>query len=156
MEGQLKGIEWDAHEHHHTKKSSDWFWVLGIVTISTTVASILLNNTLLGIIFLIGGMVLALLSAREPKTVLYAVTLRGLRVDDKLYPYTTLETYCIEDVPNTGPQLLVKSEKLFMPLIIMPLPEEHVDEIEDIIAERLPEEHLEEPLVNKLLEFFGF
>ena len=156
MDGQLKGVEWEALEHHHGTKNSDWFWVLGILTLATATAAILLNNTLLGVILLIGGLITALLSAREAKVIAYAVTLRGLRIDDKLYPYTTLESYCIEDDQNLGPQLLVKSEKLFMPLLVMPIPEEYVDDIEDIIAERLPEEHLEEPLVNKLLEFFGF
>ena len=43
-----------------------------------------------------------------------------------------------------------------MPLIIMPIPEDHIDDIESIIESRLPEEHLEEPLAHKILEFFGF
>ena len=30
------------------------------------------------------------------------------------------------------------------------------EEIEDIISERLPEVHIEEPFAHKLLEFFGF
>jgi len=156
MDGELKGIEWEAYEHHHTKKNSDWFWVLGILTLAGTVTAILLNNMLLGILLLVGGLVMAILSMRDPRIIPHAVTLRGLRVDDKLYPYSTLESYYIEDDPNLGPQLLIKSEKLLMPLIVIPLPEEYVDEIEDIIAERLPEEHLEEPLAHKLLEFFGF
>ena len=99
---------------------------------------------------------MAILATREAKVVAYAVTQRGLRVNDVLYPYTTLESYFIEDDEVTEAQLLIKSSKLFMPLIIMPLPSEHIDDIEDIISERLPEEHLEEPFANKLLEFFGF
>ncbi len=156
MDGQLKAIEWEALEHSHSQKGSDWFWILGILTLSGTVASILLKNILLGIVILIGGSVMAILATREAKVVAYAVTQRGLRVNDVLYPYTTLESYFIEDDEVTEAQLLIKSSKLFMPLIIMPLPSEHIDDIEDIISERLPEEHLEEPFANKLLEFFGF
>ena len=33
---------------------------------------------------------------------------------------------------------------------------EDMDDIEDLIASRLPEEHLEEPFFTKVLEFFGF
>ena len=40
-----------------------------------------------------------------------------------------------------------------MHLIIMPIPEEH---IEDILETRLPEEFIEEPLGSKILEIFGF
>jgi hypothetical protein len=96
-----------------------------------------------------------ILAARQPKMITYAVTQRGLRIDEKLYPYTTLEAFYIEEEGQFGPQLFVRSEKLFMPLLILPLPEEYSDAIESIIAERLPEEHIEEPFAHKLLEFFG-
>ena len=65
-------------------------------------------------------------------------------------------SYYIDDDDPKGPQLLVKGERLIMPLIVIPLPEEEVDEIEDLIAMKLPEEHLEEPFFAKVLEFFGF
>lgn len=156
MPEQPRGITWEAYEHHHDGKKSDWFWILGIATIASAIASILLGNTLLGVLILIGGVVVAILASREPKIIAYAVTQRGLRIDDKLYPYTTLEAFYIEEDGPFGPQLLVRSEKIFMPLLILPLPEDAMEDIEDLIAERLPEEHIEEPLAHKLLEFFQF
>ena len=156
MVEQLRGITWEALEHHHGEKRSDWFWALGIITIGATTASIMFGNTLLGIVILISGIVMSLLALREAKVVPYAVTLRGVRVEERLYPYSTLESFYIDEEDPFGPQLLVKSEKMFMPLIVMPIPEEYIDDIEEILASRLPEEHLEEPLAHKLLEFFGF
>lgn len=156
MERQLRAIEWEAPEHHHGPKSSDWFWVLGIMVISGAIASVLFNNILLALVILIGGAVMGILATRPPKTVTFAVTQRGIRIDSNFYPYTTLETYFIDEHPMIGDQLLIRSQKMFMPLLILPLPEDDVDEIEAIIAERIPEEHIEEPFANKLLEFFGF
>lgn len=156
MPSEPRGIIWEAYEHHHDEKSGDWFWILGIATISLAVASILLGNALLGILIFVGGAVVAMLATRDPKIISYAVTQRGLRIDDKLYPYTNLECFFIDEEGPYGPQLLVKSEKVFMPLLILPLPEDAQDEIEGIIAERLPEQHLEEPLAHKLLEFLKF
>lgn len=156
MEQKLRAIEWEALEHHHEPKNSDWFWVLGIFTISGAVTAILLDNILLGILVLIAGAVMAILATRPAKTVTYAITPRGVRIDNSFYPYTALENYFIEEHPIVGHQLLIRSQKMFMPLLILPLPEDDVDDIESIIAERLPEEHLEEPFVNKLLEFLGF
>lgn len=156
MPEEVRGIAWEAYEHHHVERKSDWYWIVGIIIASVSIASILLGNPLFGIAILIGGSVLLILAARPPKIIQMAVTQRGLRLDDKLYPYTTLEAYCIEEDDILGPQLLVRSEKLFMPLLILPLPEEYVDDIENIIAQRLPEEHLEEPFARKLLEFLGF
>lgn len=156
MAQDTRGVTWEALEHTHAEKKSDWFWALGIVTLGAALASILLGNTLLGIVIIISGITMGLLAAREPKVISYAVTTRGLRIDDVLFPYSTLHSFFLNDEEPTGPILLVRSEKMFMPLIIMPLPEEFIEEIEDIIESRLPEEHLEEPFINKLLEFFGF
>lgn len=156
MAEQPRGIMWEAYEHHHSEKKSDWYWILGIITLASAIASILLGNTLLGLLIFVAGSVVALLAARPPKIVSYAVTQRGLRLDDKLYPYTTLESFYIDEDNQLGPQLFVKSEKMFMPLLILPLPEDVVDEIEDIIEQRLPREHIEEPFAHKLLEFVQF
>ncbi len=151
-----KGITWTALEHYHGTKGSDWIWALGILVVAGAGAAILLGNLLFGIFILIAGFVMATLATREPKTVSYAVTTRGLRIDDKLYPYSSLESFYINEEHPMGPELLVKSEKMFMPLLVLPLPEEEVDNIELIVADRLPEEYLEEPFFNKLLEVFGF
>lgn len=150
-----RGIIWEAYEHHHFERGSEWFWVLGILTVTGSLAAILLGNSLLGILIALGGALVALLGTRGPKIISYAVTQRGLRIDEMLYPYTTLECFCITEESHLGPQLLVKSEKMFMPLLILPLPEDLQDEIEAIIAERLPEQHLEEPFAHKVLEFFN-
>ena len=152
MQEQPRGIVWEAYEHHHDEKHSDWFWILGIMTLASAVASILLNNTLLGILILIAGTVIAILATREPNIVSYAVTQRGIRIDDRLYPYSSLNSFYIDEEATFGPQLLIKSEKMFMPLLILPLPLDAQDDIEDIIAGRLPEEHMEEPFAHKLSE----
>lgn len=156
MSEQVRSITWDAYEHHYSEKKSDWFWILGIITIAITVASIVLGNTLFAVLILIAGLVTALHATKEPKIIPFAVTQRGLRIDEKLYPYSSLESFYINEEDPDGPQLLAKSEKLFMPMLILPLPEEYVDDIENILASRLPEEHLEEPVIIKLFEFFGF
>lgn len=156
MERTLRGIEWEALEHHHEPKSNDWFWVLGVIAVSAAVAAIVLSNILLALVILIGAAIMAILAKRPPKMVTYAITQRGVRIDNSFYPFTTLEHYYIDIHPVIGPQLLLQSQKMLMPLLILPLPEDDVDAIEAIIAERLPEKHLEEPLVNVILEFFGF
>lgn len=156
MEPQLKAIEWEALEHHHEPKKGDWFWVLGIIALSGAVTAVLMENILLAIVILIGAAVMSMLAMRPAQMVRYGLNQRGIKIDNSFYPYTTLESFYIEDDPIMGHQLLLKSQKLLMPLLILPLPEDDVEEIERILAERIPEEHLEEPLANKILEFFGF
>lgn len=156
MAEYVKSILWEAYERPHREKKSDWFWIVGIVVASSAIAAILLGNTLLGILIFTAGIVVLILAAREPKLVPMGVTQRGIRIEERLYPYTTLEAYYIDEEHPYGPHLFVRSEKFFMPLLIMPLPEEYLEDIEEMIAYRLPESHIEEPVAHRLLELFGF
>jgi hypothetical protein len=151
-----RAITWEAPEHRHNEKSSDWYWALGIVAIAAAAAVVVFGNTLFAVVILLGASTMIIVAHREPKMMEFAVTMRGIRVGSELLPYTTLESFYIDEENPNGPQLLVKSKRLFMPLIILPIPEEHTDDIDDLISSRLPEEHLEEPLSHRMLEFFGF
>ena len=147
---------WEAPEHHHEEKSGDWYWALGIIAIAAAAVAVIFSDVLFAVVILLAASTMIVVAHRKPKMMDFAVMTRGIRVGNELYPYSTLESYYIDEENLSGPQLLVKSQKLFMPLLILPIPEEHVDDIEDLISARLPEEHLEEPLAHKLMEFFGF
>ena len=156
MDEITHAIVWEAPEHMHTQKGSDWFWVLWIIAICAAMAVFFLGNFLFAIVILVGAASMALLAAREPAIIEYAVTTRGVRIGDRLYPYSTLDSFFLDEENPLGTQLLLKSKRLFMPLIVMPIPEEYIHDIDDLLLERLEEEELVEPLAHKLLEFFGF
>ncbi len=156
MAEAVKVVSWQAPEHHHIEKGGDWFWILGIIVIVGSVTAFFFGNFLFAIVIFIGGLTMAMIANKAPLVLDFAVSTRGLRVGNVLYPYSTLESFYIDEDHPTGPQLLAKSKKLFMPLIIMPLPEDYIHDIESILEIRLPEEHIEEPIANKILEIFGF
>ena len=154
-ENTINSVTWEAYDHYHERPSSDWYWIVSIITISLTVATIILGNVLLAILIAVAGAVLILVSTKDPEVVPYAVTTRGIRIAGRLYPYSTLESFCILEEDEEMPMLLVKSQRWFMPLLIIPLPAEYLDEVEDLIATRLPEELMEEPIVHRFLELLG-
>lgn len=156
MNPELQSITWDAPEHYHVEKKSDWFWALGILAFTSAFASIFLGNFLFGILIIVAAGSMALLANREPAIIPFAVTTRGVRVNELLYPYSTLESYHIDTENSQEPILIVKSKQMFMSLIIIPIPEEYIDDVESIIEQRLVNEDLEEPFAHKIMEFFGF
>lgn len=151
-----QSIYWEAPEHTHIEKSADWFWALGIIALASSVTAIILNNVLFGVVILLGTATVFIVGNRPPRIIPFEVLSRGIRFDTELYPYSSLESYYIDEHNVKGPMLLIKSKKMLMPLIIMPLPEDYVDDAERLIAPRLPEEHLKEPLGHLILEFLGF
>lgn len=156
MEETPKSIFWEAPEHHHAEKSSDWFWVLGIIAVAGSVTSIILGNVLFGVVILLAGSTLFIAAHQKPRTIKFEVSLRGVRIDTTLYPYATLDSYYLDEENHINPQLILKSKKFFVPLLIIPIPDEYIDEIEDLVSDRLPEEYMEEPLSHRMLELFGF
>lgn len=156
MKDDVRSVYWEAPEHTHIEKKPDWFWLLGIVAVTAAVVAIIFNNVLFAIVIVLGAVTMGLVGNKKPLIIPYEVSTRGVRIDSTLYPYATLQSFYLDENNIVDPQLILKSKKLFVPLLIVPIPEEHADLIDGMLAERLPEEHLEEPFSNRLLEFLGF
>ncbi len=156
MNEMARSVYWEAPEHNHIEKTGDWYWILGILAVAGSVASMIFNNVLFGVVILLAAMLMFITGNRKPRMLEFEVSANGVRIEHDLYPYATLESYYLDEFNLMNPQLILKSQKLFMPLIIIPIPEEYIVIIEQLVSTRLPEEHLEEPLAHKILEFFGF
>lgn len=149
-------LAWEAPEHHHTEKSNDWYWILGIIAIAGSITSVLLGNVLFGIVIILAAVAVFLISQKEPRIIAFEISSQGVQVDKTLYSYSSIESYGIDESSPIGPHLLLKSKHMFMPLIILPIPDEAVEDIEWMLRAKLTEEHLTEPFSHRLLEFFGF
>lgn len=156
MEGNTHAVTWEAPEHDFIEKRSDWFWVLGILAGSGAVAAFLFGNFLFAVLILVAAAAMALQAAKRPRIIPFMVATRGVRVGDRLHPYSSLQSYKIDEDDLRGPQLLLKSKRIHSPLITMPIPDEYIDDIEMLLRDRLEEEDLEEPVAHRILELFGF
>lgn len=152
----LRAISWEAPEFHYSEKGGDWYFALGAIVVGCVIAALLLGNFLFALLCLVAGFALALAAGKRPSVVPFAVTIRGVRINEDLYPFGHLVSYHIDEEDPRGPQLLLMSDRRFLPLLIMPIPPDYVDEVEDILKGRLPEEYLEESFFVKVLEYFGF
>jgi|SRR3989339_1605670 len=152
-----KPIEWKGHEYTHFEKGSDWYWSLGLVAVAGSVAALIFKNVLFAIFILIAAFVLAIFASRKPNEVSFAISQRGLRIDDVLYPFQSLKSFGIEELtPKHIPRLIFKSKKIFALDIIIPLEHVHANEVHDFLINFLPEDEHYEPLVHKVMEWLGF
>jgi hypothetical protein len=156
MELVPRGISWEAPQHHHVEKGNEWFLALLIIVVALVVTAILLDNVMLALLLGLAGGVLAISAAKRPAIVPYAVTVRGVKVEDELFSFSVLTSYHLDEEDPRGPQLLIKTTRKSIPLLVLPIPVEQIDAIETILKERIPEEELHEPFFLKVLEIFGF
>ena len=156
MEQTPRAITWEAPEHYYQEKGGDWYFSLVIITVAVVVAALIFGSTLFALLLILSGCALAIIGAKKPSVIPFAVTVRGVRVGDDLYPFATLQSYHIDEEDPRGPQLIVLTKKHLLPLLVLPLPVQYIDDIEDILRGRVKEELLQEPLFMKVLERFGF
>ncbi len=149
-------LEWEALEYHHIEKTSDWFWGLGLLAILGIGISIFFSNILFAAVILLGAGTLALFGARPPHMMQFAITDRGIVIGKNLYPYGTLDSFWVIDDSQTHPQLLVKSKKVLMPLIVIPIAHVKPSDVRERLLDALPEEEHREPLSEKLLQIFHY
>jgi hypothetical protein len=152
-------LKWQAHEYEHFKRSTDWYWAVTIITLSLVALSIIFNDILLGILLLVSVFSLMLYAHRKPQVVSYEINKKGVRVDNTIYIYSTIESFWVDSHgEHDRPQLILKSSKMIMPIIVIPIETQdvHPDDIHEYLIEFLPEEEHHEPLSHKLIEYLGF
>ena len=149
-------IEWDAHEYEHKERGSDWFWAVGIISISVAITAVIIGNIIFGILVLISAFALSLFANRLPNTIHMIVDERGVTRNKVFYPYSTLKSFWI-DTEHPHKKIILRSEKMFMPLIVIPLGDETlVEKIHENLSSMLSEEFHSLPFVEKILEYLGF
>ncbi len=150
-----KIITWSVPEYEHKKRSIDWYVALGIIGITSSVASFILGNILFGIFILIGVCTLAIYGIREPQIMRIRLNKRGVFVNNKIYTFNTLKSFWVEEY-DKEPKIIIQSVKPLMPYIIIPIGDTDPDDIRDFLIKYIKEEEHFEPLSHKLMEYLGF
>ncbi len=149
-------IEWDAHEYEHKERTQDWFWAVGIITFAVAITAVILGNVIFAILIMIAAFSLALFINRPPETIHVVIDEKGITRGRVRYPYSSLKSFWI-DTEHPHNKILLRSEKLLMPLIVIPLDSSaDEDRLENTLSQFLEKEYHSLPFVEKLLEFFGF
>ena len=101
--------------------------------------------------------ILTLFTYRPPKLITYELNRKGVVIEKTLYPYVGLESFWIADHHEfVEPKLIIKSTKVVMPYIIIPLIDVDPEDVHDILRTVIAEEEHHEPLAHKLMEYLGF
>lgn len=150
-----KELTWQAHDHSHTQKGTDWFWVLGILAVSAAVVSILFNNYFFALLILVATTTLAMLAKRTPRTVSFHLTAQGLTAGAEHYTWDVISAFWIEEQPHGDAILLIDTTKALAPHLSIPIPAYRTEEMRTFLSEHVKEEELHEPFSNKIIEFFG-
>jgi len=143
-------LEWQSLEHNFNRKSNDWYWILGIITLGASVLSFYFNDFLFGAFIIIAGITIGTLSYKDTGTITVKITPKGIVSGRLLYPWMSIRSFWIEDDHMHGPRILFHPSSSFTPLIVVPINEEiDLNDVRDVLLEFLEEEFLEESFLHK-------
>lgn len=148
-------IEWQTPDHIHTEKNPDWYWIVGIVTLSIVIITIILDNLIFAILILISAIALSLEASRHAQIINISIDNVGVKIGETFYPYENLESFWIE-TSDFFPRILLKSKKTLMPYITILLSDADSNHVRIILLTHLREIKHSETLMEKILIRLGF
>ena len=151
-------IKWQALEHEHKIRSRDWFWAVGLISLFIIIFAIIINNYLFAVFIFLAGLILIFRGNRTPGLINCEITNRGVILGEHLLPYDNFEGFFVE-IDHSDKQkhkILLKSQKLLAPLIVVPADNQDPEFIRSALMTKLKEEKLEESVWVKLAEILGF
>lgn len=151
----IEKLEWTALEYENKERGKDWFWALGVIVVTAGATSIIFGNYFFALLIVLGGILLGFFAIKKPDTISYQLNAQGLKVGTRLYPYDNIKSFWVQIEPT--PTLFVKSERMFMPILSIPITESMAPEVHDIFTfKNIPEEEMREHISDKIMDSLGF
>ena len=152
---KMPTLEWQTFEYDHNEKSSDWFWVVGILGGIGIILAILFKDFLFAIVLLLGTFTVLMYGARKPELITVSISTKGIRAKNDLFPFKNLLGFALQDIEEPY-KLMIHSNRPFLPHIIIPLDGIDPKLIRERLSVVLEEEQFEETFIDLLVERLGF
>jgi hypothetical protein len=149
-------LTWHTLEYKKKERTTDWYWAVGIISLCIVVIAIILHDALFALLVIIAVGALMIFSIREPRIVEIELNDRGLRVNKELYPFVSLDSFWVDIMDERNPKIIIRSKKIMVPLIVVPIEEYNHEDIRNVLLEKLAEKEMHEPLSQKIMEGLGF
>ncbi|MEI6843213.1 MAG: hypothetical protein WCK48_01755 [bacterium] len=151
----MEKIEWHAPEYIFTEKTTDWYWVVGIITVSVALIAIIVGNLIFALLILISIGTLALFASRRPEIIRIEINDRDILIGENVYEYPQIESFWVES-RDAYPRLFLRPRKKIAQHMVVLIEDVNPRDVRDILATHLTETEHTEPLLEKLFIYFGF
>jgi hypothetical protein len=165
----METLKWQALEYEEKDMTSDWFWALGVIIVTGSIASMIYHNYFFATLIVLGGLLLGFFAKKKPEMVSFELNKKGLKIREQLYPYLNIKSFYIqtenkndEDISSAQPValkpiLFIRTERIFLPIIEIPIENRLAQDIHSIFTENsILEEEMKEHPSQKIMEFLGF
>ncbi|MDP3685723.1 MAG: hypothetical protein Q8R32_02735, partial [bacterium] len=132
-------LAWETPEFHPQRKGTLWYAVFGVALAGLVFIAFLLRSFLSGVVFVLSGLLILIYSERPPRALRIQITRDDLLINDRRYLLRDLEAFNIVESP-TGMLALIRSRRLVMPLIHLPLADQDPDAVRRALRRGIKED----------------
>ena len=148
-------IKWSFPEYDEKDRNNDWFWALGVIVVASSITAIIFSNYFFAILIILSGGLITLFSIKKPDMVSYELNEKGLQIRNRIFTYDKIKSFYVQK--ENKPTLFIKSERLLMPIISMPIENSQTEEIRNtMLQNNVKEEEMKEHFSEKIMEYIGF
>lgn len=157
---------WSAPEYDEREHTRDWFWALGIIVVTSSIASLIYGNYFFAVLLILGGAMLGFFAIKKPDMVTYELNEKGLAIRDRLYPYENMKSFWVQSASMREPDskegivkpiFFIHTERAFMPIISIPIDEMMAEKIHSVmLSKNVAEVEMKEHPSEKIMEALGF
>lgn len=148
-------LSWQAPERKNETPAQNTKIILGTGALAFLSYAVYTQNYLFAIIIALAGFVWYAYAHQSPRLIEYAVTARGVQIQNRLYEFQDLQSFWIFFDPPHVKELSIESKKTFMPFIKIPLGDTKPTALREQLIKFIPEKKQEETLTEIVSRRFG-
>lgn len=141
-------IEWVAPEFTKYKKNKTWFVLPALIALILAITALLLKNFLFLILIALAALAVYTYALKEPRKVKFSISEKGIKIDKNIYKFEDLKSFWIFYDPPEVKELSLRSKKVFIPYIKIPLEDQNPVEIRKLLLKFLPERKHTESVID--------
>lgn len=147
---------WSAPQFYKKDRSTDWYWIVGIITVIAVGLALWSGNYLFAAVLFIGGVMIMVLQGKNPGIAVVEISEKGIKVNGIMHPYESLESFWMFQDETMRVRILLHIARPFMPYFSIPIdPGIRAEDIHEHLATKIKEIEHKEPTTELLIRTFG-
>ena len=148
---EIQNITWKSLNHEDTHRPASWYLGLAVIGLGLVAFAVYNHSILMGLTFIVGVLVLLIVSTQRPHTVTYKLSSSSISSGTVTYPYKAIKKFWIIYNPPEVKTLNFETTAYLNNVITLPLGDEDPLAIKTFLSQYLPEDlDREESLSERL------
>ncbi|GAC1369591.1 MAG: hypothetical protein NVSMB39_1550 [Candidatus Saccharimonadales bacterium] len=148
-------FSWEASEFVHHHKSPMWYIILVAAVVLLAGTAIYFHYWLEIGLFLLMGVAIIVYASKPPRTLLYELSVDGIHIDGRLYPFTAFRSFGVSQEPEWH-SIDLEPVQRFSPRVVVLYDPEDYEPIIGHLELHLPREDREPDLIEKITRAVRF